>query len=349
MLNIGIQLGPGRSPDKPEQLPGVHPAHARQGIRMTQRPWAGIDVSSTRLDVDTFPASQPTSFAYTDQGLADLGAWLAQHPVAGIAVEATGGYERRVVHVLQKCGHTVRVLNPRRVRRFAEAITPAKNDRIDARLIAHFAATIAGEPAPPHQPDRAAVDELVKLRQMLSQHHVALTNAGRLTRTAEAKALLTQQIKAVKAAIDQAADDIEAAINRSQRLHDMSELVRSMPGIGPTVAAAIVAMLPELGHLPTAKIAALVGVAPFDDDSGGRSGARHIAGGRMMLRNLFYMASLSACRYNPVMRSFHERLIARGKPPKVALVAVMHKMIARLNAMAHTGQKWDETHQRAHA
>ena len=269
---------------------------------MTHLAWAGIDVSSTRLDVDTFPASRPANLAYTDQGLADLNAWLAQNPVAGIAVEATGGYERRVVHALQQRGHIVRVLNPRRVRRFAEAITPAKNDRIDARLIAHFAATIAGEPAPPDQPDRAAVDELVKLRQMLSQHHVALTNVQRLARTAEAKALLTQQIQAVKAAIDQAAHDIEAAIDRSERLRDICRLVRSMPGIGPTVAAAIVAMLPELGHVPTAKIAAIVGVAPFDDDSGTRSGARHIAGGRRMLRNLLYMASLSACRFRPRRR-----------------------------------------------
>ena len=208
--------------------------------------------------------------------------------------------------------------------------------RIDARLTAHFAAVIKGEPAPPDQPGRAAVDGLAKLRQLLPQRHVASANSQRLTRTDEAKALLAQQVAALKAAIG-------CSPQHSRRL------VRSMPGIGPVVAAGVVAMLPELGHGPTAKTAAIVGAAPFDDGSGARAGPRHSAGGRMALRTLLYMASLSACRHNPVMRAFHERLVARGKPPKVALAAVMHKMTARPNAMAHTGQEWDETHRRAHA
>ena len=314
---------------------------------MTHPTWAGIDVSSTRLDVDTFPEDQPTSFAYTDQGLADLAAWLAQHPVAGIAVEATGGYERRVAHALQGRGHLVRVLNPRRVRRFAQAITPAKNDRIDACLIAHFAAVIKGEPAPPDQPHRACIDELVKLRQLLSQHHVALTNSQRLARTDAAKALLAQQITALKAAIDQAGRDIEAAIERSRALRKVSRLVRSMPGIGPVVAAGIVVMLPELGQVPTAEIAALVGVAPFDDDSGTRSGARHVAGGHMMLRNLLTMASLSACRHSPPScGSFTSAWSPAASRPRSPSSRSCTRLVARLNAMAHTGQTWDAAHQR---
>lgn len=316
---------------------------------MTQHLWIGIDVSSTRLDVATHPTTEHAAFPYTDQGLDDLRAWIARRPVLGIAAEASGGYERRLAHDLHQHGLGLRILNARRVRRFADAITPAKNDRLDARIIAHFAATIPADTPVPPDPDRDAVDELVKLRQLLSGQRTALQNARRLARTDAARAVADAQIKALADTIGQAERDIKAALDRSQALRDRAERLRSMPGIGPVAVAGLIAMLPELGQMSAKKIAALAGVAPFDDDSGGRHGRRHISEGRVQLRNLLYMASLSACRFNPVMKAFYDRLIGRGKPAKVALIAVVHKMLTRLNAMLHTGTDWDPAHVRGQA
>ena len=348
MLNIEIQRGPGRPSDEPEQLPGVHPAHARQGISiMTQITWAGIDISKTRLDLATFPATSEASFSNNEKGFAELVAFIAQIGVAGIAVEATGGYEQALVQYLKKHKYVVRILNPERVRHFARGISRAKNDRLDANMIAHFAATVATEPVPDHDPDRAEIGELVKARQMLSDQLVEVTNSQRLTQSPQPRAIMAEHIKALKQRIAELGKAIEVAIGRSERISAIAKLVRSMPGIGPVAAAGLIAMLPELGHLPASKLAALVGVAPFDDDSGQRSGKRHIAGGRRLLRNIIYMASLSATRYNPVMKAFYERLLARGKPKKVALVAVVHKMLTRLNAMVHTKQEWNSEHVRA--
>lgn len=313
---------------------------------MTHPTWAGIDVSNATLDVATCPPTEQAAFPYNPDGLARLAAWLRQRGLTHVALEATGGYERHVAHHLLGQGHGVRVLNPRRVRQFAHAITPAKNDRTDARMIAHFAHTVPGAPMPAPDTTRQTVDELVKLRQTLSHHLTALTNIRRTTQSPEALALLDKQAEGLRRAIEQTGRDTDAAIRRSQALDAKRHLLRSMPGIGPVAAATLLAQLPELGTLPTPKIAALVGVAPFDRDSGAYHGKRHIQGGRTFVRNLLYMAALSASRYNPVMRAFRDRLAATGKPPKVVLVAVMHKMLGRLNAMLHTNTPWIETHTR---
>jgi transposase len=314
---------------------------------MAQQLWIGIDVSKKWLDVATFPASAVRRFPYTAAGLAALRDWLASLDLAGIAMEATGGIERDLAYFLADAGLAPRILNPKRVRDFANAITAAKNDRLDAAMIAQFAAIVPGE-AIQRDPAREALAELVGLRQLFSDQVTALLNHGRGLSQPALRKQIARQIKALRAQIKQVERDIAAAIKASARFAAQAALLRTMPGVGPVVSATLLALLPELGQLSAAKLSALVGVAPFDRDSGGRTGKRHISGGRMAVRNPLYMAALTASRRNPVMKQFYDRLRARGKEGKVALVAVMRKMLTQLNAMVHTGQAWNPQHGHAH-
>jgi transposase len=173
---------------------------------------------------------------------------------------------------------------------------------------------------------------------------IAARNHATLLRVPALRAHMASQIKAMRTRMAAVERDIEVAIAANEAVDQDRKRLCAMPGIGPVVGAALVAWLPELGRLSAGNLAALVGLAPFDDDSGDHSGKRHISGGRIGLRNLLYMASLSAIQHNLVMTAFYERLLARGKLKKVALVAVMHKMLTRLNAMQRTGQVWDGAH-----
>ena len=310
---------------------------------MAHSVWVGIDLSGKQLDVGTYPTLQTTQSAYTDDGIAALVAWLADREVAGIAMEATGGLERRLVRALVAAGHQPRVLNPKRVRNFANALGPAKNDRIDACRIAHFAATI---PGPPIERDEARerLDEMATTRQFLSGQLIAARNHARHLELPAMRTLMARRIKELREDIRRVDRAIDAAIKADKALAEQRDRMCSMVGIGPVVSAGLLAWLPELGRLSSAKLAALVGVAPFDDDSGARHGQRHISGGRIEVRNLLYMAALVASRHNGVMKAHYEQLIVRGKPAKVALVAVMHKMLTRLNAMMRTGTSWNPGH-----
>ena len=310
---------------------------------MPQPIWVGIDVSGKWLDVGSHPQQETIRLPYSDAGVADLLAWLSVRTVIGVAMEATGGIERTVAFALADAGHQPRIVNPKRVRDFSKAISPVKNDRIDACRIAHFAATVAVVPIE-RDKMRERLDEMVTTRQFLMTQLIAARNHARLLRVPAMRAHMASQIKAIRTRIAAVERDIELAIQADQAIERDRQRLCTMPGIGPVLGAALIAWLPELGRLPAAKLAALVGVAPFDDDSGGRSGKRHISGGRIGLRNLLYMASLSAIQHNPVMKAFYHRLIAGGKLKKVALVAVMHKMLTRLNAMQRSGQGWNGGH-----
>ena len=310
---------------------------------MAQPVWVGIDVSSKWLDTSTYPSRETIRFAYTDAGMMDLLAWLAARTVTGVAMEATGGLERSVAYALAEAGHKARILNPKRVRDFAKSISPAKNDRIDAVRIAHFAATVAGEPIE-RNPARERLDEMVTARQFLQHQMVAAHNHARLLRVAAIRTQMAAHIRAIRTRMVAVEREIAAAIAADAAMREDCERHCTMPGIGPVNGAGLVAWLPELGRLSAAKIAALVGVAPFDDDSGDRSGQRHIIGGRKALRSLLYMAAVSASQHNPVMKAFYNRLVGGGKLTKVALVAVMHTMLTRLNAMQRTRQPWNGDH-----
>jgi transposase len=310
---------------------------------MAQPIWVGLDISGKWLDVGSYPKRETMRLPYTDVGIADLMVWLAGRSVVGVAMEATGGIERTVAYALADAGHQPRIVNPKRVRDFSKAISPVKNDRIDACRIAHFAATVAVTPIA-RDKARERLDEMVTTRQFLLGQLTAARNHARLLRTPAMRAHMASQIKAMRTRMAAVERAIEVAIEADEAIDRQRDLLCTMPGVGPVVGAALVAWLPELGQLSPGKLAALVGVAPFDDDSGDRSGKRHISGGRIGLRNLLYMAALSASSHNPVMKAFYERLLARGKLKKVALVAVMHKMLTRLNAMQRTGQAWNGNH-----
>jgi transposase len=336
--------------NNPNSCLGIVTPH-KQGreFSMAHALWVGIDICADWLDVATYPKGDTARFPYTAPGLAQLEAWLKDHPgVVEVACEATGGLERGVATALTRAGYKVRVLNPARVRSFARSITAAKNDRIDAAAIAHFAATVPGAAIAP-DPARERLADAMGLRQLLCQQLVAARNHARSLRTAEARDQIAQHIKGLRASIQALAATIDDAIAADAELARKRALLQSMPGIGPVASAAVLAWLGEAGRLPAGKIAALVGVAPFDDDSGRRRGQRHISGGRSGLRNVLYMAALVAARRNPVMHALYERLIGRGKPAKVALIAVLHKMLTRLNAMLHSGQPWDPAHRPQHA
>ena len=310
---------------------------------MTQPMWVGIDVSGKWLDVGSHPQQETIRLPYTDAGLADLLVWLDGRVVIGVAMEATGGIERTVAYASADAGHQPRIVNPKRVRDFSKAISPVKNDRIDACRIAHFAATVAVVPIE-RDKVREQLDEMVTTRQFLMNQLIAARNHARLLRVPAMRAHMASQIKAMRMRMAAVERDIEGVIKADEAIDRDRKRLCTMPGIGPVVGAALVALLPELGRLSAGKVAALVGVAPFDDDSGDRSGKRHISGGRIGLRNLLYMASLSAIQHNPVITAFYQRLIAGGKLKKVALVAVMHKMLTRLNAMQRSGQVWNAGH-----
>ena len=265
---------------------------------MIEQCFVGIDVSQDRLDVLLLPQATGFSVANNEAGWNALIARLRDVPVAAIGLEPSGGYERGVLRALLAAGLSVRRINPNRLRQFARARGAlAKNDRIDARLIAEYVATMPTHVVR-HDPAAARIAEIVTMRRQLCDEHVAIENQAAQLEDAMLRRLAKRRL---------------ARIETDIRL---------------------------LEKRLTETIAALVGLAPYHFDSGKLRGHRSIYGGRMPVRNVLYMAALSACRYNPALRTFHKRLAAAGKKPKVILVAVMRKMITTLNAMLRDGASW---------
>jgi transposase len=301
----------------------------------------GLDVSSKRLDGHALPAAQDLSVSNDARGHEALVLKLRELGVDEAVCEASGGCEKAVVRALRGAGLTVRVVDPKRVRCFAQAAgRHAKNDRLDARMIAEFAVTFRA-PAPSDDPAREALAALVSTRQDLIDAAVRLTNQARYQDGSVRQALL-RPAKALKAEIAQVDRDIAAMISANPAFAERARLLASVPGVGPVLTAALIAWLPEMGELSRQKIAALVGVAPYDKDSGELRGVRRILGGRTQLRGVLYMAVLAAAtRHNPVLKAFYIRLIKAGKPGKVALVACMRKLLHILNTMLARHQVWN--------
>jgi len=301
----------------------------------------GVDLSAARWDVACYPHGPTASFATTPAGQAQFLAWLAQvAQSATVACEASGGLERSLLMLLAPTPVSLRILDAGRVRTFANAAgRRAKNDRIDAAVIAHYAATFPGKPAQ-HDQARAVLAELLNVRDRLVADVTATANQARSSASKTIKSMLTRQLATLTRWVRQAEAEIAAAITADPQLAQRAALLRSMPGIGPANAARLVARLPELGQVGPRQAAALVGLAPYDNDSGGRRGTRHIRGGRTDIRNTLYMAALVAKKHNTVLAAVFERLTAAGKPAKVALVAIMRKLVVILNAMLKAGQTW---------
>jgi transposase len=303
-------------------------------------PKAGIDCSAARLDVHLYPLDLGFSVGNDRAGWRELHRRLAGAGVEVVGIESTGGCERDAAHFLIERGYSLRLLDPRRVRQYAKAMGRlAKNDRIDAAVIAHFVATLPTRPLVRRQ-SLEALAELVTARTQLLAQLTTLGNQARRHRNPLLHRIDRRRVAALKADIDSLDRHIAALIAADPALQAKNAVLRSMKGVGPVLAHTLIALLPELGELSRKKIAALVGVAPFDDQSGKRQGARFIQGGRPAIRAPLFMAAMVAATHNPPLSAFRQSLKDAGKKPKVAIVAVMRKMITILNAMIRDNATW---------
>jgi len=300
----------------------------------------GIDVSKAVLDVAVLPDGEVLQFGNDADGIERLGAKLSAATVDLVVMEATGGYETAVATVLVGAGLRVAVVNPRQIRDFAKATGRlAKTDRIDARVIAAFGEAIEPEIVRLPDEDARELEALLVRRRQLVAMRVQEVN-----RLALAQGAMRKNIKAhidwLEKQIDRLDIDLTATLRSSPAWRAKDELLQSFKGVGRITSGTLLVALPELGQLDRRAIAALVGLAPFNRDSGVMRGRRSIYGGRSQVRTLLYMAATSAIRCNPVIRGFYERLKARGKPHKVAMVACMRKMLTILNAMVRQSTPW---------
>ena len=308
---------------------------------MAMLSFCGIDVSMDRLDVAVLPQQQCWSVGNDPTNWRELIEQLRGFAIAAIGLEASGGYERGVMRALLAAGMPVRQINPFRLRQFANASgVLAKNDRLDARMIASFIAIMPARPAQRQAPAVERVAEMLKVRRQLSNERVAAENAARMLENPTLQRLSRRRIARLAADIDMLDAHLVEIVALNPTLAHRYRLLTSMPGVGPVLACTLIALLPELGSLSRKQIAALVGVAPYTFESGKLKGKRCIWGGRAPVRTVLYMAAMSACNYNPILKAFYHRLAATGKLPKVVIVAVMRKMITMLNAMVRDDVVW---------
>jgi transposase len=307
---------------------------------MKERCYGGIDVSKDRLDVQVLPQGRSFSVDNTAAGWSQLVYRLRGLSVAALGIEPSGGYERGVIRALLAAGLSVRRINPNKLRQFARARgVLAKNDRLDARLIAEYVAIMPTRVVH-RDPAAEQLAAVVTMRRQLCDEHVAVENQTAHIEDAMLQRLNKRRLARLEADIlllDKRMAEIVAGNATLARRYD---LLTSMRGVGPTLAFTLIALLPELGQMSRKQIAALVGLAPYDFDSGRLKGHRCIYGGRMPVRNVLYTAALSAARYNLALKTHHNRLAAANKKPKVVIVAVMRKMITILNAMLRDNTAW---------
>lgn len=275
-----------------------------------------------------------------EKGITKLVERLKEVKPGLIVLESTGGLEMGALTELSHAGLSVALVNPGRVREFARSLgLLAKTDKLDARLLAHFGEAV--KPSATRLPDEQEqhLAGLVGRRRQLLEILVAEQNRLHSTQLS-LKGNVEEHIRWLQEALAKLDQEIQEYVRQSELWKDKSELMRSVPGVGPVTANTLLAELPELGLLDRKKIAALVGVAPFNDDSGHRRGKRRVKGGRSSVRNVLYMAALSASKYNPVLRDFYQQMIRRGKEKKVALTACMRKLLTFLNAMIRDSVPW---------
>ena len=305
------------------------------------RLFVGIDVSSDHLDVAVRPTGEALQVPYDLRGIKDLVERLADLSPYLVVLEATGGMEVPLTGELAGAGLPVAVVNPRHVRDFARAGGRlAKTDALDAQVLAHFAEAM--QPAPRALPDAAAQElrSVVSRRRQLVEMITAEKNRLR-TATRRIRPQVQEHIGWLEQSLKDLDKDLDNYIRSSPVWRAKEQVLRSAKGVGPVLSLTLLADLPELGALNRGQIAALVGIAPFNRDSGTLRGKRTVWGGRSQVRAALYMATLVATRFNPVIRAFYQRLCAAGKPKKVALTACMRKLLTILNAMVKHGHPWN--------
>jgi transposase len=308
----------------------------------------GVDIAKRTFDVAIGVTGNTETFSNDDAGHDALLTKLADMPIDLVVMEATGGLERDLACALDAAGFAVAIINPRQARNFARAMGYlAKTDRIDAKALAELAQVLARHPErdrfinPLPTPEQQALQALVARRRQLVAMHVAEHQRLSICHTAAQKS-----IEAIILAIRAQIDDVEAELAKHILTHhaELASRLESVRGVGPATVASLIADLPELGQLSRRQISALVGVAPFNRDSGQMRGKRAVFGGRGQVRRSLYMAALAAIRFNDVIKRFYNRLVAVGKPKKVAIVACMRKLLTILNAMVRTGKSWDDSY-----
>jgi transposase len=309
--------------------------------------YVGIDVSKEQLDLALRPDDRCWQLPNTEEGITQVVDQLKELAPELIVLEASGGYEREVAAALALAELAVAVVNPRQVRDFAKATGQlAKTDRLDAQVLAHFAAAIHPDPRVVPDPLREELRAVVLRRQQIVEMLTAEKN--RLATTNQA---VRPQIKAHIAWLEDQKRTLDGTLQHllhdSPLWHDQDNLLESIPGIGPVSAATLLGILPELGSIGHKPLAALVGVAPLARDSGQMRGKRVVWGGRAVVRSQLYMATITAVQHNPVLSAHYQRLLAAGKPKKVALVACMRKLLRICNAILASGVAWDPAHTRA--
>jgi transposase len=307
---------------------------------MTSGTVVGIDVSKRSLEVQIYGEAKSRKIGNDADGFAILIEQIKVLQPELIVFEATGGYERRAVKALSEAGFAAAVVNPTRVRRFAEGLgVLAKTDKIDAQVIAHFASVVR---PPVNRCQTPLEEQLAAFVERRRQLLVELTaEKNRLSTCPECvRGDVEEHIAWLEERIDRLEADIQACIALKPEWQERAAIIDSVPGVGPVTAATLVAELPELGQCNRQEIAALAGVAPFNKDSGARKGKRRIFGGRSGVRRTLFMATLSATKCNPAIRAFYQSLLRRGKEKMVALTACMRKLLVIINSLVRKGEVW---------
>lgn len=309
-------------------------------MKRAEEVFVGIDVSKAWLDVAKHGQKETTRFSNDETGISSLVKALKKRKPKLIVLEPTGGFEMLVVAELSQAGLPVAVVNGKRVRDFAKATGQiAKTDKLDARVLAHFAAAIRPEVRSLRTEEEEQLTALLTRRRQVLE--MLTVEKNRLvTVRAKMRPALETHIHWLSTNLKELDQEIAEFVKGSPLWKEKDTLLQSVPGVGPVTSATMLGMLPELGQLNRQEIAALVGVAPINKDTGRKQGKRSIYGGRGEVRNVLYMAALSAKKHNPFIRTFYERLIRHGKEKKVALTACMRKLLVILNAMVRTSQPW---------
>jgi transposase len=305
--------------------------------------FAGIDVAKDKLDLATSADDRVETFANDADGHRQIVALLAGRIPQSVVVESTGGYERALVQALLDAQINVALVNPRNVRHLAKGLgILVKTDRIDAAVLVKFASVAAPRLREKHSKNQTELSGLVICRRQLNQTLTQQTNRLAMTRSASALKAIKRVIQTLKAQIDSLDEQIRKLIDSDDSFKDIDRLLRTVPGIGPVASATIVAQVPELGKTDRRQAPALIGVVPYNHDSGKLCGQRCIQGGRTEPRNVLYMATLTAMRFNPVIKAFADRLGAKGKKNKVIIVACIRKLVTLINAMLRDRLEWNQ-------
>lgn len=335
---------PNSRQSRPRRRSGTS-SHLQDGERSMEdsfTAFVGIDVAKHSWDMHLLPEGRTLSGDYTSKELQQLIRCLPAPGTCLTVVEATGGYEQRLVTELADAGHQVAVVNPRQVRDFAKAFNIlAKTDRLDAAVLARFAEKVRPQTSPKLPEKQAEIQQLVTRRRQLISLRTAESNRFESCTSKVVRKSIQRVLDQLKKQIHHIEKVLLAALKSDDDWRETLGILTSAPGVGSTTAATIVAQLPELGRLNRQEITALVGLAPYNHDSGTSRGKRAIWGGRASVRCALYMAALTAQRYNPVIRAFAQRLKAQGKPFKVIITACMRKLLVILNTLVKNRSHWN--------